>query len=258
MAKSELQIADLRKRLSSLLADWGTEISAVIGALESEHALIANHAQNVRALQDQSHEVAALRQRVRDRDLALNHIKKISKEKDMRLAELDKRLKHANERVAELERMLDSPDSPARYPEGVQQAEFEAMRAELDARKSLIKSLRTDAARNKTLEKKLAQDREAIASMKASIERHARKIAELRRSSDSWEQKYLRLSEEKIDMPSRNREEASDRDRPVDAASPAPSPDETMEVDGAHTIVIDMTEPLRKAQEERRRERKRG
>jgi chromosome segregation ATPase len=257
MAKSEPQIDDLRKRLSGLLADWGTEISAVMRVLENQQALAATQFEEVRALEDQANELAKLRQRVRERDLALDHLKKKSKEKDVRLAELEREHKRACVRIEELERKLGALDKPTQHQKGGQQAEVEAMRAELAARKSLVKSLRTDAERGKTLEKKLAEDREVIATMKESIERHASTIAELRRSSDSWERKYRRLAEAANGEPSRDSDMFSDSDIFTDTAV-ALFLDETVEVDGSHTVVIDMTEPLREARDERRRKGQKG
>ena len=239
MATSERQLDDLRERLSGLLADWETEVSAVMRALENQQSLAATHVEKVQALENQVNELAKLRQRVRERDLALDHLTTKSKEKDARLAELEKEHKNARARVEELERQLSAPDRPAQHQNGVLQDEFEAMRAELAARKSLVRSLRTDAERSKTLEKELAENREVTATMKASIDRQTRTIAELRRSSESWERKYRRLMEAW--------NEKSSRDS-----------DETMEVDGAHTIVIDMTEPLREARDERLRKYKKG
>ena len=228
MAKSERQLADLRERLGGLLEDWGTEIAAVMRVLENQ--------QSQASAQD-GEELAKLRQRVRERDMALDHLTKTSKERDAKFAELDKELKGARARVEELERQ----------PKPVPQDEVEAMRAELAARKSLVKTLRTDAERGKTLEKELAGNRELIATMKAAIDRQTRTIAELRRGSATWERKYLELAGSAGKRLSR---ESDGAPRVANAGAPVAA---TKEVDGTKTVVIDMTEPLRKAHDERRR-----
>lgn len=198
MAESEKQTGDLKERLSALMADWTTEISAVLRALDMARA-----------------------------------------------------------RIEELEKRLSEREKPAESHNDGQQAEVEAMRSELAARKSLVKSLRSDAERAKALEKELAQNRQAIAAMKQSIESDARTIAELRLRSRSWERKYRRLAEEKSREPSTESDNYTYSDVFTDTGV-AMFLDETTHVDGTHTVVIDMTEPLRKAREERRRKRQTG
>jgi len=107
--------------------------------------------------------------------------------------------------------------------------------------------MRTDAERGKTLEKELAGNRELVATMKAAIDRHARTIAELRRGSDTWERKYMELAGAAGKRLSR---ESDGAPRAANAGAPVAA---TAEVDGTRTVVIDMTEPLRKAHDERRR-----
>jgi chromosome segregation ATPase len=257
MAKSEPQLDDLRKRLGGLLAEWETAISAVVRALESQQSSAAAHVEKVQALEGQLSELTELRKRVRERDLVLDHLTKESKEKDLRVAELEKKYKSARARVEQLEGELGAPGKPAQPQKGGQQAEVEALRAELAARKSLVKNLRTEAGRGKTLDKELAENREVIATLKESIERHARTIAELRRSSESWEQKYRRIAEAGNAESSRDGEKFSDTDILTNTAVEM-FLDEAIEGDGAHTIVIDMTEPLREARDERRRRHKKG
>ena len=232
MAKSERQIDELRERLSRLMADWGTEISAVISALESQQSESSAQAENAQALENQANELAKLRQRIRERDMALDHLTKTSKERDAKFAELEKEHKAARSRVDELERQLAVLDKPAQQQKNVPQDEVEAMRAELAARKLLVKTLRTDAERGKALEKEVAESRDLIAKLKVTIDRHSRTNAELRRGADNWERKYREISE---------------------SAGKRLSRDSDKEVDGTKTVDIDMTESLRKANDERRR-----
>lgn len=237
MAKSERQIDELRERLNRLLADWGTEISAVLSLLEGQQSQSSAHSENAQALENQSNELTKLRQRVRERDMALDHLTKSSKERDARFAELEKDLKGARTRLEELERQ----------PKAVPQDEVEAMRAELAARKLLVKSMRTDADRAKALEKEHAENRDLIAKLKVTVDRHAKTIAELRRGSEGWERKYRELSEVTTKRLSR---ESDGVPRPANAGAPAAQP---KEFQGTKTVVIDMAEPLRKANDERRR-----
>jgi sulfur transfer protein SufE len=89
-----------------------------------------------------------------------------------------------------------------------------------------------------------------MVTMKTLLDRHSKTISELRRSAETWERKYNRLAEAGTEKPSRNDDTLSDSsilsDTGVEQYVNA-----SMEIDGAHTIVIDMTEPLRKARDER-------
>lgn len=255
MAKSEPQIDDLRKRLRALLVDWESEITAVMRALDSQRSSSTTDANRIKALEKQIGEVEELRQQVIKRDLAIDHLKKESKAKDARFAELEKEHKKASARIEQLEKSNSTEKSTQK--DGGQQAEVEAMRAELAARKSLVKNLRSDAERGKALEKELAENREVIATMKEAIDRHAKTIAELRRSSDSWERKYRRLIEAGNGDSSRDKGAFSDSEIFTETVAEMFF-EETMEVDGSHTVVIDMTEPLREARDESRKKYEKG
>ena len=245
MAKSDPSIDELRKRLTGLLADWETEISTVVRLLDDRKAAGAvrpDRSQSLDKSQTHDHsaaEQADLQQRIRDRDLALDYVKKKLKEKDQQFLEFEKEREKSRIRIEELERKLGESGEAAAQPKGGQQAELEAMRAELAARKSLVKSLRADAERGKALEKELAENRKRISNMGESIERHARTIVDLRRNAESWEEKYRRLEASAAKAPAV---------RVPSAAAPAAK---EAEVDGSRTIVIDMTESLRAARDER-------
>lgn len=215
MAKPEPQIEDLKERLRGLLADWGTEIPAVIGALDRLNAE--------------------------------------SKQKDVSFAELETKYKNARARIEELERKLEASDKPAQHHNAGQQAEFEAMRTELAARKSLVKNMRADAERGKALEKELAYSRDVIATMKESIEADAKTIAELKLSANRWERKYRKLAEAGNAAQPQDNEEFSYSTAFSDTGV-AMFLAATNEVSGTKTVVIDMTEPLREARDERRRQ----
>jgi chromosome segregation ATPase len=72
-------------------------------------------------------------------------------------------------------------------------AELEAVRAELEARKSVIESLRGDAGRAQALEAQLEEKRDVIAKLEVSVDRHAGSIAELQQTIASWRAKYAAL-----------------------------------------------------------------
>ena len=71
-----------------------------------------------------------------------------------------------------------------------EQAEIEALRAELEARKTMIKSLRADQERVAALQASLEEKRQIIEQLEASMNRHSNTIAELRRSAETWKRKY--------------------------------------------------------------------
>jgi DNA repair exonuclease SbcCD ATPase subunit len=95
----------------------------------------------------------------------------------------------AQQAAAELNSLRDSVTD--RESEG--SAELEAVRAELDARKTLIKSLRADQERVSALEASLQEKRDVIEQLEASINRHANTITELKRNADAWKRKYQAL-----------------------------------------------------------------
>ena len=74
-----------------------------------------------------------------------------------------------------------------------EQAEIEALRAELDARKTVIKSLRSDQERVAALQASLEEKRGVVEQLEATISRHSNTIAELRRSVDTWKRKAQAL-----------------------------------------------------------------
>jgi len=65
--------------------------------------------------------------------------------------------------------------------------EVEALRADLEARKSLIKSLRSDQERIAPLQANLQEKQEIIAQLEAAMNRHSNTIAELRRIWDIYQ-----------------------------------------------------------------------
>ena len=68
--------------------------------------------------------------------------------------------------------------------------ELEAVRAELDVRKTLIESLRGDAERAQALETQLEEKRDVVSKLEASVDRHVNALAESQQSVAAWKGKY--------------------------------------------------------------------
>ncbi len=71
--------------------------------------------------------------------------------------------------------------------------ELEAVRAELDVRKTLIESLRGDAERAQALETQLEEKRDVVSKLEASVDRHVNALAESQQSVAAWKGKYASL-----------------------------------------------------------------
>ena len=104
-------------------------------------------------------------------------------------AKLQKAEAQAAKAAAELAAVREANDSK----KSEDHTEVEALRADLEARKSLIKSLRSDQERIAPLQANLQEKQEIIAQLEAAMNRHSNTIAELRRSVETWRRKYLAL-----------------------------------------------------------------
>jgi chromosome segregation ATPase len=102
-------------------------------------------------------------------------------------AKLQKAEAQAAKAAAELAAVREANDSK----KSEDHTEVEALRADLEARKSLIKSLRSDQERIAPLQANLQEKQEIIAQLEAAMNRHSNTIAELRRSVDTWRRKFL-------------------------------------------------------------------
>jgi chromosome segregation ATPase len=218
----------------------------------------------IETLKAEAAEAKAFRDEVRDRDLEIEKLKSEIeskqelvralrrdtaktdstraglKQKDRELAELKVSLKASEDRLATVERELDSINERSASEVADGHAELEAVRAELEARKTMIKSLRGDSDRVAALEAQLEDKREVIAKFEDSINRHVATIADLRRSSDGWKKKYY----------SRR---GHDSDSTSSALPTFTSTDVAemqqleYEEESEHTASIDMRQPLREA-----------
>jgi chromosome segregation ATPase len=211
MADTNLPTQTLRDRLAGLLADWGTEFSCLLDELdEAQGQIAALRAQ----LGERDSELEGVRGELGERDRqaeeshqqiqalraeleAAEHRKADASLRDAELARYRRQKTQAEEQVAqlldELRDLRRSADEEASNQASEEAAELEALRAELDARKTLIGSLRADAGRVSVLEARLKQKIEVIAELEESVNRHAGTIAELKRSAEQWKSRYRAL-----------------------------------------------------------------
>jgi chromosome segregation ATPase len=207
------ELDEKRARLAELESQSGThgaELEGLRQRIQGQDALIET-------LKADAEEASKLRKEVRTKDLefervsseldskkelvralrrdaeGVDRLKGDAKAKDREIERLKAELAQASQRAeqasAEIALLRDSAAGRA----SEDSAELEAVRAELDARKTLIKSLRGDQERVGGLEASLEEKREVIEQLEASINRHANTIAELKRSAETWKRKYQSL-----------------------------------------------------------------
>jgi len=133
--------------------------------------------------------VRALR---RDSD-GTDRVKAEARSKDREIEDLKGKLQRAERQASEAAAQLAAMREAAAGKESEEQAEIDALRAELEARKTVIKSLRSDQERVASLQASLDEKRDIVEQLEASIGRHSNTIAELRRSVDTWKRKYQAL-----------------------------------------------------------------
>lgn len=289
MVKTDTNIDELRERLTSALADWGTEMSAVLSELDGKRSQLqetrANADQHtdelkalnekvqgqqvlIKTLKDEAEEASELRSEVRSKDLEIERqgseldskqelILSLRREaeglerlmgdarlKDDEIEQLKKERRQTEHRVAELLEEIDVLSESSQDQASGEQAELEAVRAELDARKTLIRSLRADAERVNALAMQLEEKREIIETLEASMNRHANTIVELRRGADVWKRKYQALSE--------SRKDSTSKELPIFTATDVrelEQLDAASDTAAENTIAIDMRQPLREARD---------
>lgn len=170
----------------------------------------------------------------------VDRLKGEARERDAELEQLRARCNELSERNEALKAENDSLQSSAGSESEDLEAELEAARTELDARKSLIASLRADAERVDALEASLDEKRKIIATLEHSMNRQSDTIAELQRKSDAWKAKYEALKSDgpastATELPALTTSAIEQRVAGGDALA------------GDQTIAIDMREPLREA-----------
>jgi DNA repair exonuclease SbcCD ATPase subunit len=188
--------ADELEQLKQRIDGQNTLIEALRGDAEEAQKLRAEVRSKDLDFERVSSELESKKELVRAlrRDTDGNDkIKTESRNKDREIEELKAKLqraeKQASERAADLAELREAAASK----ESDEQAEIEALRAELDARKTVIKSLRSDQERVTALEASLEEKRGVVEQLEATISRHSNTIAELRRSVDTWKRKAQAL-----------------------------------------------------------------
>ena len=197
------------EELKANSADQSAEVEALNKRIEAQNTLIET-------LHSEADQTATLRVQLHSKDVELENknseigskheligalrrtaegigqLKGDSKAKDNNIARLTREKEQAVQHAAELTKefkiltasTLTGIDTPA---------EFEAVRALVDTRKSLIESLRGDAERAQALEDQLEQKRFEIATNEVTINRHTTTISELEQSVTTWKEKYAAL-----------------------------------------------------------------
>jgi chromosome segregation ATPase len=183
------------------------EVEALKQRVEGQNSLIE-------ALRGDAEEASKLRAEVRTRDLELERVsseleskkelvralrrdtdgaerlKADTRQKERELEELRAKLQRAERAAHDANQQLGTLREAAEGKASEERAEIEALRSELDARKTLVKSLRADQERVTALQASLEEKRDIIEQLEASINRHSNTIAELRRTADTWKRKY--------------------------------------------------------------------
>lgn len=129
----------------------------------------------------------------------VGQLKGAIKTKDKENARLVKEKQHAQQHAAKLTEELKSLTEEFKILDASASmaidaaTELEAVRAELDMRKTLIESLRVDAERAQALEAQLKKKRDVISKLEASIDQHVSTLAESQQSVTTWKEKYASL-----------------------------------------------------------------
>ncbi len=231
MAQKPTDIEALRERLTTLLADWGAEMSLLLRQLETSETALADsqsksedHSAKLKQLEDRAKgqadlidtlqseagDASKLRSDVRAQDLEIERLKSELESKqelvkvlrrdvdglDKLKAELkrkDLEIEQSGERLRELTDEIKTLNESSANEAAEEHAEIAALKAELDARKTLIKSLRADSERIVVLEEQLDAKRAIVTTLEESMNRQAQTMDELRRSSEVWKKKYQEL-----------------------------------------------------------------
>ena len=206
------ELEDKRARLNQLEAEAAGKADAVEALsrqVEAQDTLIET-------LNLDAGTAATLRKKIQDKDLELEknkaeidskqdligalrqdtegigRLKGDGRLKDQEISRLRSEKEQAEQHAAELS--AEFKILSASTMTGIDAAvELEAVRTELDARKSVIESLRGDAERAQALEAQLEEKRAVIAKLEALIDRHAKSIVELQQTVGSWKAKYATL-----------------------------------------------------------------
>jgi predicted RNase H-like nuclease (RuvC/YqgF family) len=228
--RGQAELIETLKNEASSAAELRSEVRAKDLEIERLASEIESKQELVRALR-------------RDAE-STDRLKAESKLKDKEIAGLYKDQRQAEKRIGEISTELESLRESAEHAGSHEKTELEAVRAELEARKTLIKSLRADADRVAALETRLEEKRDIVTKLEASINKHVETIAELKRSGEIWRKKYHDLRSRdpaatSMEIPALSQTDvaALQQLEQTDVAGAAPE----------HTIAIDMRRPLSEA-----------
>lgn len=203
-------------------------------------------------LDSKSDLVKALRRQAVDAD----QLKATGKQRDKKIFEqqhqLDrkqKELDRATAEIAELKAELEAENENSSDDTVIDHAELEALKSELDARKSMIRSLKADGKRAESLELQLEAKTEAVDALEDAIDQHVSTIAELRRSVEAWKAKYQAAKGEKLEdkdetmteLPAFTTTEVKAL-KEMDVSADEPS---------SETVAIDMRDSLKEARQKK-------
>ena len=262
------ELEDKRARVAELeggAAGSRSETEALLQQIEALQQRVDGQNTLIEALRGDAEEASKLRAEVRNKDLDFERVsseleskkelvralrrdgdgsdrlKSESRQKDREIEELRSKLTRAESKASEAVEQVAGLREKAAGKASEEQAELEALRAELETRKTVIKSLRADQDRVTALQASLDEKRDIIEQLEASINRHSNTLAELRRSVDTWKRKYEAA---KGDSPtattSINLPSLSDTDvRVIEAIEKAPvgKPEATIAIDMRRSLL---------------------
>jgi chromosome segregation ATPase len=204
------ELEEKRARVAELeggAAGRNDELAQLTQRIEGQNSLIET-------LRADAEEASRLRADVRNRDLEFERVSseleskkelvralrrdtdgvdRVRTESRREVEELKTKLQRAEAQATKTAQELAALREAADSKKGEEQAELEALRADLEARKTLIKSLRSDQERIGPLQASLQEKQEIISQLEAAMNKHSGTIAELRRSVETWKRKYLAL-----------------------------------------------------------------
>jgi chromosome segregation ATPase len=210
MAERNTTIQGVRERLTSLLADWGAEMSLVLKELEEQRTRVAEleggaagrHAefeglqkrvegqQNlIDALRGDAEEASKLRNEVRAKDLEFERVNsELDSKKELiralrRDAESADRLKAdaklKDRDLEEVRAQLKRAEARAEQAEREAAALREAAEGQDDAGKSELEALRAELEARKTLVKSLRADQERVVALQSSLDEKRELVEQL-------------------------------------------------------------------------------
>lgn len=265
MSDFDSAVGGLRDRLVSMqseleqgfaaLAEETDRLARIAGELQAEDDSQAKRVRQleeraegqsdlIETLSKEAEEARALRAELKERDLSLGSVNAELDSKSDLVKALREQLDRATSEVASLRRELKAADEIAAEETVVDVAEMDALKAELEARKSMIRNLREESGRATELESQLDAKRETIAALEESIDQHVETAAALRASVETWKRKYQAARGELTDVDQTLAEPPAFTDTEVEVL-------QQLEQSGfeqpEHTVAIDMRTALREA-----------